>query len=200
MSLQLEMSILLVEENINSRSELKKALLNYDYKISSHINISDNLLEKSKQGTHDILIIKTNSPSKKTLQTLTEINQLAPLPMIIFAQQDEPLLIQASIEAGVSAYVVNDTQPQRLKSIITVACERFKQSQSLRNELEQTKSQLESRKLIERAKGFIMQQKNISEQQAFNMLRKMAMNNGHSMAIVSKNVIDVHELLSAKYN
>lgn len=193
---QSEMSVLLVEKFIDEQSDLKQALLNFDYQISKYISSTDNLLEKREQVNPDILIMKIDAPTANTLKELAEINQLSPLPILIFAEQDTPALIQSAIKAGVSAYVVNEIQPHRLRSLITVACERFKESQSLRNELEQTKAQLESRKLIERAKGLIMKQKKISEQDAFNMLRKMAMNNGHSLAMTSKNVIEVYEVLN----
>ena len=83
------------------------------------------------------------------------------------------------------------------KSIISVANERFKDVQALRNELKQTKIQLESRKLVERAKGYIMEQKSISENEAYGELRKMAMDQGNSLAMVARNIIDVCELFSS---
>lgn len=198
MSLQGIASVLLVEEKISGNSILKKALLDFKYSISQHITAEANLVEYLENYSPDILVMGIDSPTQKTLNELAEITQLSPLPIIIFAEQDTPTVIQTSIKAGVSAYVINEIQPQRLKSIITVAQERFKEVQALRNELENTKAQLESRKLIERAKGLIMQQKNISEPDAYNMLRKLAMDNGQPLAIVAKNIIDVCHLLSPK--
>ena len=130
------------------------------------------------------------------LKELAEINQLLPLPIVIFAENDSPNVIKNAIKSGVSAYVVNEILPQRLQSIISVANERFKAIQSLRNELKQAKTQLESRKYIERAKGLIMEQKQISENEAYSSLRKMAMDQGCSLAAVAKNIIDVCQLLS----
>lgn len=190
------MSVLLVEDLVNNSSELKQALLNLDYCISEQISSRCKLSEKCAQYHPDILIISTHAPTTNTLKELAVIDQLAPLPVLIFATQGTASLIQTSIKAGVSAYVVNEIKAHRLNSLITVACERFKERQLLRDELEQTKTQLANRKLVERAKGFIMQQKKISEQEAFSMLRKMAMNNGHSLATVSKNVIEVYQLLN----
>lgn len=122
-----------------------------------------------------------------------------PLPIVIFVENDSLNVIQNAMKAGVSAYVVHETLPQRVKSVISVANARFKETQSLRNELKQAKTQLESRKLIERAKGLLMEQKQISEKQAFNTLRKMAMNQGNSLAMVAKNIIDVCEVLSTSH-
>lgn len=190
-----EMSVLFVEEFIDGHSDLKQALLSLDYQISKHISSTDNLLAKCEKYNSDILIIRTKAPTSKTIKELAAIKQFSPLPIIIFAEQDTPSLIQRATKAGVNAYVVNETQSPQLNGIITLACERFNEIQLLRNELEQAKAQLQNRKLIERAKGFIMQQKKISEQEAFSMLRKMSMNNGQSLDIVSKNVIEVYELL-----
>ncbi len=144
----------------------------------------------------EVLILVTDSPSEQVLKDLAEVNQLLPLPIIIFSENESPNVIQQAIKSGVSAYVVNEMFPQRLQSIISVANERFKAVQSLRNELKQAKTQLESRKYIDRAKGLIMEQKSISENEAYSTLRKMAMDQGCSLATVSKNIIDVCQLLS----
>lgn len=191
-------SVLLVEEHVSRHSILKKALLDFNYIITQHISSDHNLFNEIEKSSPDIIVMGIDLPSPKTLSELAEISLLSPLPIIIFAEEDTPNVIQTSIKAGVSAYVINEIQPQRLKNIITVAQERFKEVQALRNELENTKAQLESRKLVERAKGLIMQQKNISEQAAYKILRKMAMDNGHSLAMVAKNVIDVCHLLTPK--
>ncbi len=189
-------SVLLVEEYPTSKSMLKKTLIDFDYYITKHISFNEKLINEIEFNNPDILILSTEVLNDKTLKELAEINQLLPLPIVIFVEHDAPNIIQNAIKAGVSAYVVHETLPQRVKSVISVANERFKEVQSLRNELKQAKAQLESRKLIERAKGLLMEQKQISENQAFDALRKMAMNQGNSLAMVAKNIIDVCEVLS----
>ncbi len=112
---------------------------------------------------------------------MSEVNQLLPLPIIIFAENDSPNVIKKAIKSGVSAYIVSEIHPQRIKSIISVANERFKAVESLKNELKQAKTQLESRKLIERAKGLLMEQKQLTEKESYEALRKMAMNQGSTL-------------------
>lgn len=189
-------SVLLVEEQPTSRSMLKNALLDFDYYVTKHLSFDDKLINEVELNNPDILILSTELLNDKTLKELAEINQLLPLPIVIFVEYDSPNVIQNAIKAGVSAYVVHETLPQRIKSVISVAYERFKEIQSLRNELKQAKTQLESRKLIDRAKGLLMEQKKISESQAYNTLRTMAMNQGESIAMVAKNVINVCSALS----
>jgi len=189
-------SVLIIEEKQVSNSPLKKALLDFDFKIVKQLSFDDNIIDEIESCSPNILILATDLPTDKTLQDLAEINQLLPLPIIIFAENDSPNVIKNAIKAGVSAYVVHEVLPQRINSIISVANERFKEVQVLRDELKHTKNQLEARKYIERAKGYIMQQKKISENEAYADLRKMAMDQGSPLATVAKNIIDVCELLS----
>lgn len=190
-------NILLVEKQANQKSVLKKALVDFGYQVIQHSYYRDNIIEQIELYNPNILILTTDLPSSAMLKELSEINQLLPLPIVIFAENDSPNVIKQAIKAGVSAYVVSDIIPQRIKSIISVANERFKAEQSLRNELKNAKTQLESRKLIERAKGLLMEQKQLSEKESYDALRKMAMNQGNSLAMVAKNIIDVCSLLSA---
>ncbi len=189
-------SVLLIEEQRSTGSMLKKALIDFGYDVIKHISFNENIIEQLDLCNPSVLILATDLPSGSMLKELAEINQLSPLPIVIFAENDSPNVIQNAIKAGVSAYVVSEIFPQRLHSIISVANERFKAIQSLRHELKQAKTQLESRKYIDKAKGLIMQQKQISENEAYGTIRKMAMDQGCSLAMVAKNIIDVCQLLS----
>jgi len=189
-------TVLLIEERKRAHSVLKRALVDFGYHVINHLSFNDNIIEKINLCNPEVLVIATDLPSGVMLKELAEINQLLPLPIIIFAENDSPSIIENAIKAGVSAYVVHEILPQRIQSIISVANERFKAVQALREELNQAKTQLEARKYIERAKGYIMQQKQISENEAYNALRKMAMDQGTPLAVVAKNIIDVCELLS----
>ncbi|MBU2871050.1 ANTAR domain-containing protein [Colwellia sp. E2M01] len=195
-SVNSHITVLLIEEVPQSTSMLKKALSDFGYQVTKHASFHDNIIEQIDIFNPTVLVIATDLPSGAMLKELAEINKLLPLPIIIFAEYDSPTVIENAIKSGVSAYVVNEILPQRLQSIISVANERFKAVQSLRNELKATKTQLESRKYIERAKGLIMEQKHITENEAYKNLRKMAMDQGCSLAIVAKNIIDVCQLLS----
>lgn len=191
------LSILLLEEHPSSKSILKNALMDFDYNVTKSISLNDSILEHIELCQPDILILSTERLSDVMLKELAVINNILPLPIIIFAENDSPNVIQRSIKAGVSAYVAHEISPQRIHSIISVANERFKEVQALRNELKLAKMQLESRKLIERAKGHLMQMKKMTEKEAYGTLRKMAMDQSSPISMVAKNIIDVYELLAA---
>ena len=189
-------SILLVEEKQSRRSILKKTLLEGDYQVLRHIDFNSNIVMEITDINPDILILSTETLNDHVLKELGEVNDITPLPIIIFSDADSPAMIKDVIKVGVSAFIVHEILPQRLPSIISVARARFKEMQSLRNELKQAKTQLQGRKYIDRAKGLIMNQKNISEDEAYKQLRKMAMDQSSSLANVAKNIIDVCELLA----
>jgi response regulator NasT len=191
------LSVLLLEEHPSSKSLLKNALIDFDYHVTKSISLNDSVIEHIELCQPDILILSTEILSDEMLKELAVINKILPLPIIIFAENDSPNVIQHSIKAGVSAYVAHEISPQRIHSIISVANERFKEVQALRNELKLTKMQLESRKLIEIAKGHLMQLKKMSEKEAYGTLRKMAMDQSSPISMVAKNIIDVYELLAA---
>lgn len=200
-------SVLLVEDVIMSPSAFKIALQDLGYLISEHIQTNAfNELKLKANNQHsnknksdpplfcDLLIINTTSPSESLLVALDKIDQIAPLPVLLFTKNKTKHVIDVSIQAGISAYIVDDLNPTQLSHLMTVAEAQFKQRQSLRSELQKTKTQLANRKIVERAKGYLMQQKSITEQDAFVLLRTMAMNNGQTLATVSQHVTDVYSL------
>lgn len=189
--------VLLVEDRASNNSLLKKTLIGFGYNIGHYTATDIDIIGRINFSQPDILILATDLPSPVMLETLAEVNKLFPLPIIIFAENDSPNMIKSAIKSGVSAYVVSEIIPQRLSSIISVARERFKAEQSLRKELKRTKDQLESRKYIDKAKGIIMEQKQLTEHQAYELIRKTAMNQGSALAEVAKNIIDIHALLMA---
>jgi response regulator NasT len=115
--------------------------------------------------------------------------------VVMFTHDDDTERMRTAIRAGVSAYVVGDLAGDRVKHIVDVAVLRFEQHQTLQRELDQTKTSLAERKLIERAKGILMRQRDCGEEQAFQALRKMAMDRNRRLAEVAQSVIDAAELL-----
>jgi response regulator NasT len=136
------------------------------------------------------------SPDRDTLEHLSSIGSARPRPIVLFAEHSDSETTQAAIQAGVSAYIVDDLNPKRIKSIMEVAIARFREYQALRKELDDTRTRLAERKLIEKAKGILMQQKQLSEEQAYQALRKLAMDRNQRIAEVARTLISVVDLLS----
>ena len=143
----------------------------------------------------DVVLIETESPSRDVLEQLAVMSAHAPRPVVLFTDDAHDGSIRAALKAGVSAYIVDGLAPGRLAPIMRVAMERFDADQRLRAELESTRGQLEERKVVERAKGILMKQRDLDESEAFALLRKHAMDRGIRLADAAKQVIEISRLL-----
>ncbi|XHS78970.1 ANTAR domain-containing response regulator [Burkholderiaceae bacterium UC74_6] len=143
----------------------------------------------------DVVIVDSESPTRDTLENLALLNTQMPRPVVVFAEDgaDDPMRL--ALKAGVSAYVVAGLQLQRLAPVLQVAMARFEQDLALRQELQKAQTQLSARKRIERAKGILMSEQGLSEDESYQRLRRIAMDRGQTLADVAERVIDAHELL-----
>lgn len=143
----------------------------------------------------DIVVLNVYTPTPKILNAILTINQSHSVPVILFAEDQDSDTIDQVIKAGVSAYIVDGLETKRIKTIIDIAVARFKEQRALKDELKKTKSQLEERKLVDRAKGILMKSQGFNEEQAYHTLRKLAMDRNISIGDMAKNVISMAELL-----
>lgn len=147
----------------------------------------------------DVLVVSLESISRSILHELIEIKQTTPLAVVVFASEYLPEMTKSVMSSGVSSYIVDDVASERVAVILDLAMERFTHSQSLNKELERAQKQLSERKLVEKAKGIIMRQKNVTEDQAYTQIRSSAMNQGKSIAELSKRIISVFELMESSH-
>ncbi len=190
------LNVLLIESNQKTSEQLSFALNDSNYRIDhiSHAGIS--LLQEVEKIKPDIIIIDIDSPDRDMLESLNHISRVAPRPIVMFAEHEEDsATINLLIKYGVSAYVVGDVNKVRVKSVLDIAMARFKETQVLRSELEQTKQKLSSQKNVEQAKRWLMKTKDISETEAYHSIRKMAMNNSQKMDDVAKNILSLANVL-----
>jgi response regulator NasT len=155
----------------------------------------DDLLNAVARNAPDVVLIDIDSPSRDTLEHLRSVQTHQPRPMVMFTQDDARDSIRRAIEAGVSAYVVDGLEARRVRPIVEAAMARFKQYRALEQELTETRSKLSERKLIERAKGLIMQQQGVSEADAYQAMRKLAMRKNKRLAEIAESVVSAAELL-----
>ena len=104
-------------------------------------------------------------------------------PIVLFTNDDDTTHVKDAVAAGVSAYIVAGLSPARIRPILDLALARFQHEQGLRHELANVKTELHERKVIDRAKGLLMQRQGLSEQVAYEKLRKAAMDKGLRLAI-----------------
>lgn len=191
----MSLRVMLIDQNRGRVAILEQALLDNGYEVVARSSVEEDLLQRISDVKPDVIIVDMESPDRDTLESMRTISRDQPRPIVMFAERSDRISIGEAVKAGVSAYVVDGMSPGRLNAIMEVAIARFREFQALRNELEETKSRLEDRKLIDKAKGILMKQRNMSEDEAFKVLRKMAMDRNIKLGEAARNVIIVAELL-----
>jgi len=139
----------------------------------------------------DLIIIASESAARDTVEHVCVSTQHAPRPIVLFTDNDDAERIKAALTAGITAYIVDGLRAERVKTVLDVAYARFQLDQALRAELDATRLKLTERKLVERAKGLLMQARGLSEDEAYKRLRTMAMERGIKLVDAAQRVIDV---------
>ncbi|MBF6649356.1 ANTAR domain-containing response regulator [Methylobacter sp. BlB1] len=185
--------VLIIEEFDNERL-LEKSLRQHGYEAATLRLQALNLPEVIGGLQPDVAVLNLYSPGDKVLEMVLDINQNHSIPVVMFAEDQQTDTINKVIKAGVSAYIIDGLDPNRIKTIIEIAIARFKEQQALKEELKKTKTQLEDRKQIDRAKAILIKSQGYSEDEAYRALRKLAMDRKISLGEMAKNVIAMAEL------
>lgn len=190
--------LVLLVDSLSSRAALlKKALLDNEYQIVEQVSDISGMVYAVQRHMPDFIVMGMDVPDKRVLDEMIALKETHPLPVIVFAEKDTPQIIEQVVRVGVSAFIVDDIQASRFPSIINVAVARFNAQQGLIKELEATRSKLAERKILDKAKGLLMEQKGLSEEEAYSTLRKMAMDKGQPIVAVAESIIDVFRMLDA---
>lgn len=187
---------MLVDDEPARAAILERALTDAGFLVVGRLTPDDNLVERARELAPDVTIADIASPSRDTLEDMGMVSRDNPHPIVMFTGQDDPETMVTAMRNGVSAYIVDGLEPGRLKSIIDVAAARFREFHALRLELENARCELEDRKVLDRAKGLLMEHRGLTENEAHKAIRKMAMDRGQRIAEVAKSVIELMELVS----
>jgi response regulator NasT len=200
---QRRLRILIIDEN-----SVRAAILEEGLRVASsgepggalevhHIRDMSNLLARIATVDPDVILIDLENPSRDTLEQMFQVSRLARRPIAMFVDKSDSATVQAAIDAGVSAYVVDGLRKERVRSILDVTISRFHAFDRLQSELQQARSALEDRKLIEQAKAIVMQQRGCSEDEAYVLLRRTAMNQNRKIAELARALVAAAALLSS---
>lgn len=187
--------VLLVNDTEKPIGELRKALLAVGYEVLDDVVTAATLLKTVESQQPDVVIIDVDSPSRDTLEQLAVMHHHAPRPVVMFSADSNDQLIRAVVGAGVTAYVVDGLSPARLAPIIQVALARFEQQADIRRKLDDVQQQLGDRKLIDRAKGLLMEKRGMNEAEAYAAVRQQAMKQGLKLVDVARQIIAMSDLL-----
>jgi two-component system, response regulator / RNA-binding antiterminator len=193
--MQSSLKIVIVDEN-----PIRAAILEDGLREAGHVHVvrvdeMSHLLARIYTIDPDVILIDLENPSRDVLEQMFQVSRAVKRPVAMFVDQSDTASIEAAVDAGVSAYIVGGMQKERIKNILDLCISRFNSFARLRDELEHARTALEKRKVIDRAKGILMKARNLSEEAAYVLLRKTAMNENKKIAEVAQSVVTAAELL-----
>lgn len=181
--------VLIVDQNMARASILEEGLREAGYRDVIVVRDMQNLLRRILDEEPDVILIDLENPNRDVLEQMFQVSRVVRKPVAMFVDRSDRGMIEAAIDAGVGAYVVDGLRKERVRSIVETTVSRFRAFEKLRNELDETRQQLADRKLIDRARGILMKQRGISEEEAYELLRKAAMDANLKIAQVAQSVI-----------
>lgn len=194
-SIHANLTILVIDENVIRASIIEEGLIEAGHTnvtIIHEVNGVARIIETLKP---DVIIIDLENPNRDMMEHLFQLTRTVSRPIAMFVDRSDTAQIEAAMEAGVSAYVVDGLKKERVKSILDMAVSRFNAFSRLQRELADAKSALEERKVIERAKGILMKMRGMSEEDAFALLRQTAMNEKKKISEIAQSVVTAAGLL-----
>jgi response regulator NasT len=189
------LKIVIVDENPIRAEILKDGLREAGFTQVVHLNETANLLARIYAIDPEVILIDLENPSRDVLEQMFQVSRIVKRPIAMFVDESSSASIQASVDAGVSAYIVNGLKKERMKHILDLCISRFNAFSRLQSELDRTKTALEERKVIDRAKGILMKAKDLTEEEAYALLRKTAMNENKKIAEIAQSIVTAMDLL-----
>ena len=187
--------IVIVDEN-----PIRAAILEDGLREAGHVQVvrideMAHLLARIYAVDPDVILIDLENPSRDVLEQMFQVSRAVRRPIAMFVDQSDAASIQASVDAGVSAYIVDGLKKERIKPILDLCISRFNAFSKLQDELDRTKSALEERKVIDRAKGILMKVKGLTEDEAYVLMRSTAMREKKKIGEIAQSILTASELL-----
>ncbi|MEK1932167.1 MAG: ANTAR domain-containing response regulator [Pararhizobium sp.] len=190
-----DLTILVIDENAIRASIIEEGLREAGHAKVTVVHEVNGIARIIETLQPDVIVIDLENPNRDMMEHLFQLTRTVGRPIAMFVDRSDTASIEAAVEAGVSAYIVDGLKKERVKPILDMAVSRFNAFSRLQRELADAKSALEERKIIERAKGILMKMRGLSEEQAFALLRQTAMNEKKKMADIAQSVVTAAGLL-----
>ena len=189
------LAILVIDEN-----RIRAAIIEAGLREAGHERVTvtydvTGIARRIAEFEPDVIVIDLENPNRDMLENMFQLSRAVKRPIAMFVDRSDSASIEAAVEAGVSAYVVDGLRQERVKPILDMAISRFNAFSRMARELEEARSELESRKIVERAKGILMKSRGLSEEAAYALLRKTAMNQSRKLAEIAQSLVTAAGLL-----
>jgi len=189
------LSILVIDENTIRASIIEAGLREAGHEKVTVIHDVHAIARRIGEVQPDVIVIDLENPNRDMLENMFNLSRAVKRPIAMFVDRSDQASIEAAVDAGVSAYVVDGLRQERVKPILDMAISRFNAFSRMERELEDARDALESRKIVEKAKGILMRSKGLSEESAYQLLRRTAMNQNRKISEIAQSLITASELL-----
>ncbi|RRH93114.1 ANTAR domain-containing response regulator [Mesorhizobium tamadayense] len=189
------LTILVIDEN-----RIRASIIEAGLRDAGHIHVTvvhdvAGIARRITEIEPDVIVIDLQNPNRDMLENMFQLSRAVKRPIAMFVDRSDQASIEAAVDAGVSAYVVDGLKKERIKPILDMAISRFNAFSRMARELEEARSELENRKVIDRAKGILMKSRGLSEEAAYALLRKTAMNQNRKIAEIAQSLVTAAGLL-----
>lgn len=189
------LTVLVIDENRIRASIIEAGLREAGHEQVTVVHDIAGIARRIGEINPDVIVIDLGSPNRDMLENMFQLSRAVKRPIAMFVDRSDLASIEAAVDAGVSAYVVDGLKQERVKPILDIAVSRFNAYSRLMRELEEARGELGNRKLIDRAKGILMKSRGLSEDAAYTLLRKTAMNQNRKIVEIAQGLVMAAGLL-----
>lgn len=192
------MRIAIVDESASRAAVIREGLAMLEDCEIFVVTERRGLVAQIGQIAPDIVLMDLGNPSRDVLEEYFAVSRVLGRPIAMFVDESDEEAIAASVDAGVSSYVVDGLAPHRIRPILDLAVRRFNAFARLQSDLAEAKGKLAEREVVDKAKRILMDSRGFTEPQAYSELRKTAMNQGKRIAEIAEAVVTAHQLMGGK--
>ncbi len=189
------LSVMVIDENGARASIIEAGLRNAGHDRVTVLTDVTGIARQIAEIDPDVIVIDLGNPNRDMLENMFQLTRAVKRPTAMFVDRSDRASIEAAIDAGVSAYIVDGLREERVKPILDMAVSRFNAFSRMQRELDEARSELEGRKIIDKAKGILMQSRGMTEEAAYQLLRKTAMNQNRKIADIAQSLVTAAKLL-----
>ena len=189
------LTILLIDEN-----RIRSSIIEAGLRDAGHLHVTvvhdvSGIAKRIAEIEPDVIVIDLENPNRDMLENMFQLSRVVKRPIAMFVDRSDLASIEAAVDAGVSAYVVDGLRKDRVKPILDMAISRFNAFSRMARELQEARTELENRKLVDRAKGILMKSRGLSEGEAYALLRKTAMNQNRKISDIAQSLVTAAGML-----
>ncbi len=186
--------ILIAEDEVISRMDLREMLDNLGYRVIGEAGDGVTAVNLAREARPDLVIMDIKMPELDGITAAQTLSEERVAPVLLLTAYSDREFVDRAVDAGVMGYLVKPFAEAELKPSIDVALARWRETRQVQQDLEQTKDTLETRKLVERAKGVLMDSQGLKEAEAFRRIQRLSMNSRKSMREVAEAILLAHEV------